>query len=290
MSFDFTNIAIAPAIMTGIGLFFGIILAIASRAFRVKEDPRLQKTEEMLPGTNCGACGEPGCAPFAEALIKGDVQPSQCTICDQDAIDAIAEFLGVDAGEQEKRVARLHCAGGQAQAFQIAEYRGFEGCRAAAVVSGGGKGCSWGCLGLADCEVACTFDAIHMNANGLPTVDIDGCTACGDCVDACPRDLFEIVPLSQKIFVQCKTPLDGDAAIALCSVACDACGRCAADATPGLIEMRDNLPHIDIASGLPATPAAVSRCPTGAIQWIEGEQFREQESHLTDEVRRYAQL
>ena len=290
MSIDFTNLATAPAIMTGIGLFFGIILAVASKVFRVEEDPRLQKTEEMLPGTNCGACGEPGCAPFAEALIRGDVQPSQCTVCDQDAIEAIAEFLGVEAGEQEKRVARLHCAGGQAQAFQIAEYRGFEGCRAAAVVSGGGKGCSWGCLGLADCEVACTFDAIHMNANGLPTVDIDTCTACGDCVDACPRDLFEIVPLSQKIFVQCNNPLAGDVTTALCSVACDACGRCAADATPGLIEMRDNLPYIDVASGLAATPAAVSRCPTGAIQWLEGQQFQEQESIVTEEERRYAQL
>ena len=95
----------------------------------------------------------------------------------------------------------LRCAGGARQAHQIAEYRGFEGCRAAAVVSGGGKGCSWGCFGLADCKVACTFDAIVMNANGLPAVDVDKCTACGDCVDICPRDLFSLQPESRRLWV-----------------------------------------------------------------------------------------
>jgi len=290
MAFDLGNLLTAPAVMTGIGLFFGVILAVASRVFRVKEDPRLQGTEDLLPGTNCGACGEPGCAPFAEALVKGEVQPSGCTVASEDTVEAIAEFLGVDAGEQEKQVARLHCAGGQAQAFQIAEYRGFEGCRAAAVVSGGGKGCSWGCLGLADCEVACTFDVIQMNNNGLPEVDTVGCTACGDCVDACPRDLFEIVPLNQKLFVQCNTPLEGDAAVALCSVACDACGRCASDAVPGLIEMLDNLPSIHYESGLPVTPVATNRCPTGAIQWLEGDQFHDRTTAEAEEEIRYAQL
>ncbi|MCP3868123.1 MAG: RnfABCDGE type electron transport complex subunit B [Gammaproteobacteria bacterium] len=259
--------------MTGIGLFFGVILALAAKVFRVEEDPRLQRTEELLPGTNCGACGEPGCGPFAAALVRGDVNPGNCTVASGDVIASIADFLGVDAGSREKRLARLHCAGGQAQAFQIAEYRGFESCRAAALVSGGGKGCSWGCLGLGDCEHSCTFDAITMNSNSLPVVDREHCTACGDCVDACPKDLFEIVPEDQKLFVQCNSPLDGTAATALCSAACDACGRCAADAPQGLIEIRDNLPDIDYRSQLPVTPDATRRCPTGAIQWIEGNQF-----------------
>ena len=142
---------------------------------------------ELLPGTNCGACGQPGCLPFAEKLVAGEVKPSQCTVSSAEAIEEIADFLQVDAGSQEKLVARLRCAGGRSQANQIAEYQGFEGCRAAALVSGGGKGCAWGCLGLADCERACTFDAIHMNANGLPQVDTEKCTACPDCAAACPR-------------------------------------------------------------------------------------------------------
>ena len=273
-----TDLLTAPAIMVGIGLFFGAILAIAHRFLKVDEDPRIEATNEMLPGTNCGACGQPGCLPFAEKLVSGDVEPGQCTVSTDDTIERIAEYLEVDAGRQEKLVARLRCGGGSAQAHQIAEYRGFEGCRAAAVVSGGGKGCAWGCLGLGDCEVACTFDAIHMNTNGLPQVDTDKCRACPDCVAACPRDLFELVPLRQKLFVQCNIPLAGEAATQLCSVACDACGKCAADAAPGLIRMEGNLPVIDYTAGGPARPEATFRCATRSIVWLEKEQVQDQES------------
>jgi Na+-translocating ferredoxin:NAD+ oxidoreductase RNF subunit RnfB len=272
------SLLVAPAIMVGIGLLFGTILAIAQRFLKVDEDPRIEATNELLPGTNCGACGEPGCLPFAEKLVSGEVDPSECTVGTAESIEQIAEFLQVDAGRQEKLVARLRCGGGGLQAHQIAEYRGFEGCRAAAVVSGGGKGCSWGCLGLADCEVACTFDAIHMNSNGLPQVDTEKCRACPDCVAACPRDLFEMVPLSQKLYVQCNTPLAGMAATQLCSVACDACGKCVADAAPGLISMQDNLPVIDYSAGGPARPEAIFRCATRSIVWLETEQFEDQES------------
>jgi electron transport complex protein RnfB len=279
----------APAIMTGLGLFFGVILAVAYKLLKVEEDPRLAHTEELLPGTNCGACGEPGCLPFAQKLVSGEVQPSGCTVASSDDIDEIADYLGVDAGEAEKRVARLRCAGGKAQAFQIAEYDGFESCRAAAVVSGGGKGCSWGCLGLADCDISCDFDAISMSANGLPVVDIEKCTACGDCVEACPKDLFELVPLSQKLYVQCNNPLAGESVTVLCSVGCDGCAKCAADATPGLIEMKNELPLIHYELGLPVTPRATARCPTSAIQWLEGGQFNEEESP-SENRQRYAQL
>ncbi len=268
------DIITAPGIMAGLSLFFGVILAVAYRLLRVDEDPRIQHTEELLPGTNCGACGEPGCLPFAIKLVHGETQASMCTVASSDEIETIADFLDVDPGEQDKRVARLHCAGGKAQAFQIAEYLGFESCRAAAVVSGGGKGCSWGCLGLADCDIACTFDAIHMNSNGLPVVDIEKCTACGDCVDACPKNLFEVVPLNQKLFVQCNSPLEGDAVLALCTTACDGCAKCAADAAPGLIRMENDLPVVNYRAGGPAKPDATFRCPTGAIQWLEGGQFQ----------------
>lgn len=271
------NLLVAPAIMVGIGLFFGTVLAIAQRFLKVDEDPRIEATNELLPGTNCGACGQPGCLPFAEKLVAGEVEPGQCTVSSDEAIERIAEYLQVDAGRAEKLVARIRCNGGHLQANQIAEYQGFEGCRAAAVVSGGGKGCAWGCLGLGDCEAACTFDAIHMNSNGLPQVDMDKCRACPDCVAACPRDLMELVPLNQHLYVQCNIPLAGEAATQLCRVACDACGKCVADATPGLITLRDNLPVIDYASGLEQRPEATFRCATRSIVWLDGEQFQEQE-------------
>ena len=66
----------APAIMAGIGLFFGAVLAVAQRFLKVDEDPRIEATNDMLPGTNCGACGQPGCLPFAEKLVSGESPPS----------------------------------------------------------------------------------------------------------------------------------------------------------------------------------------------------------------------
>lgn len=266
----------AIAIMTGVGVFFGTMLAIAHRLLHVEEDPRLATVEAALPGSNCGACGEAGCHAFAEALVAGIRQPSGCTVAGEGVIASIAAFLGVDPGAQEKRVARLLCAGGIGAARQIAEYEGYGSCRAAHLVGGGGKGCAWGCLGLADCQAACDFDAIVMSDQKLPVVDVDKCTACGDCVDACPRDLFELMPVSHRLVVQCRAPLEGEMARSVCTVACDACGRCAQDAPEGLIRMENNLPVVDYAMGGPAGPEATFRCPTGAIRWVEREQFAEQ--------------
>jgi Na+-translocating ferredoxin:NAD+ oxidoreductase subunit B len=268
-----SSLVTAAAVMGGLALLFGVILAIAYRFLKVVEDPRIDDVESMLPGSNCGACGSPGCRAFAEALVAATQKPGGCTVAGASAVESIAEYLGVDAGGADKRVARLHCAGGHSRAVQLAAYQGHGTCRGAHAVGGGGKACVWGCLSLADCEVACTFDAIRMNADGLPVVDVDKCTACGDCVDACPRKLFDLLPLSQKLLVQCKVPLAGDEARRLCQVACDACGRCAQDGAPGLIRMENNLPVVDLAKGGPATPNAVLRCPTGAIQWVDGAQF-----------------
>lgn len=268
-----SDVLVAAAIMAGLGILLGVLLAFAYRFLRVPEDPRQQRVEQLLPGTNCGGCGEPGCRAFAEAVIAGKRQPSGCTVSSPEGVAAIASFLGVAAGTLDRKVARLHCAGGRAQAVQIAAYEGFDSCRAAHVTGGGGKGCSWGCLGLADCQVACSFGAIAMNDNGLPVVALDKCTACGDCVVACPRDLFELLPVRQPLLVQCRVPLAGEAARKLCAVACDACGRCAQDAPPGLIRMVDNLPVVDYTQNVDAGPAATFRCPTSAIQFVPKGQF-----------------
>lgn len=269
------EIATSAALLAGLGLFFGVVLALAHRFLRVEEDPRIEAVEKLLPGTNCGACGQPGCRGLAEAIVGGAEPPSRCTVSSPAGLEAIADFLGVAVGEAEKRVARVHCGGGLGRARQLADYEGFESCRAAHLVGGGGLQCSWGCLGLADCVRSCTFDAMAMNAWKLPVVDVVNCTACGDCVEACPRDLIDLMPLAERLIVQCKVPLAGDAARALCSAACDACGRCAADAPAGLIAMAGNLPRVDYGAGIEADPRATFRCPTGAIRWVVGEQYQE---------------
>ena len=101
----------AAIIMTGLGVVFAGILATADHFLKVEEDPRLEQVEDLLPGNNCGACGEPGCSAFAAKLVSGGGAPSGCTVNTAENIGLIAKLLGIDAGTREKRVARLKCAG-----------------------------------------------------------------------------------------------------------------------------------------------------------------------------------
>jgi Na+-translocating ferredoxin:NAD+ oxidoreductase RNF subunit RnfB len=263
----------SAAILAGIGLVFATFIALAHWRLRVDEDPRIDIVAGMLPGANCGACGMPGCRGFAEQLVAGKVKPAGCNVMDDAGAAAVAAFLGVDAGEASRRVARLLCAGGADVADRQAEYRGLPTCAAASAVAGGGKACAWGCLGLGDCAVACTFDAIVMRDDGLPLVDVAKCTACGDCVEACPKGLFQILPLDQRLLVQCRSLVEGDEALEACRVACTTCGKCVADAAPGLVSIASGVAVVDPARGALADPAATRRCPTGAIVWLAGAQF-----------------
>jgi len=281
------EVATAISVMTGLGLFFAGVLALAYRFLRVEEDPRLEVVEELLPGNNCGACGLPGCAAFAEKVLTEEVKPGKCTVCDTGTREELASFLGVDVGAEEKRIARLKCAGGRGNVRNLAQYEGMSSCQAAAVVDGGGLGCAWSCLGLGDCERACTFDAIRMNDDALPSVEPEPCTACGDCVEVCPQDLFVLVPASQKLFVQCSSPLTGEAALRGCRVACDACGRCVADAPAGVLELVGGLPVVHYDRAEQPTPDATWRCPTNAIVWLEGKQFPEAEEESAPPWRAY---
>jgi len=268
----------AILIVGGVGLVFAVFIALANRRLWVWEDPRIDAVASMLPNANCGACGLPGCRAFAEQAVAGTVQPSQCTVGSDDAHKLIAGFLGVAAGAAVRRVARLQCAGGCDVAVPQAEYRGLATCAAAAAVAGGGKGCAWGCLGLADCELVCDFDAITMNAFGLPVVDPVKCTACGDCVEACPKALFTLMPVDHHLLVQCKNLLSGDDVLAQCRVACTACGKCVQDAAPGLISVASGLAVVNYDLIAQADRRAVERCPTGAIVWLNGAQFAGQPS------------
>lgn len=266
---DWSSLAVSGGFMAALGVALAGMLAFANRKLYVFEDPRIEGVENLLPKSNCGACGQAGCRAFAEKAVAGEVIPAQCTVSSPDQRQVIADFLGVAAGNVEKRVARLACAGGRHVAFLRARYEGHNSCRAAAVVSGGGKECAWGCLGLADCADVCTFDAIIMDAHGLPVVDADKCTACNDCVEVCPKGLFSLQPVSRQLWVACKNQADGDAAEAACEVACTACGRCVQDAVPGLMKLDGNLAAINYELNNWATKTPIERCPTGAIVWFD---------------------
>jgi Na+-translocating ferredoxin:NAD+ oxidoreductase RNF subunit RnfB len=257
--------------MAGLGGLLALFLAIANKRLYVYEDPRIELVEELLPHSNCGACGTAGCRNFAEQTVEGKIDPACCTVNTAAQNKSIAELLGVAMGNVEKRVARLACAGGKHVAKMRAHYFGLSSCRAAAVSGGGGKGCAWGCLGLGDCADVCDFDAIKMDSHGLPVVDTAKCTACGDCVDICPKNLFSIQGVTRKLWLACKNESDPDAAEAVCEVACTACGRCVMDGEDGLIHLERNLAVIDYERNASANRQAIERCPTGAIVWLEGD-------------------
>jgi Na+-translocating ferredoxin:NAD+ oxidoreductase RNF subunit RnfB len=273
------SILISLIALGGLSFVLAMMLILANKKLYVYEDPRIDVVEDMLPHANCGACGYPGCRPFAEAVVSGVSLPGKCTVSSEEGRMAIADYLGVSLGAEEKRVARLACAGGTNVALNRASYQGLESCRAASLVSGGGKGCFWGCLGYGDCEVVCDFDAITMNEFGLPIVDADKCTACGDCVEVCPKDLFSLQPVSHRLWVACKNLEHGDEILEECQVGCTACGKCAMDAPGDLIKMVNNLPVVDY-SQAHQTKVPIERCPTGAIVWLDesGEVIKGRES------------
>ena len=263
---------VAAAALAILAALLATLLLFASRRLAVAEDPRLTAVEAALPGVNCGACGQPTCHAFADALLAGRAVPAACSVSTPEARARIAAFLGVAVGQARRLVARLACAGGRNRAPLRVHYRGEPSCAAAAAVGGGGKACAWGCLNFGDCERACDFAAISLDAHGLPVVDEALCTACGDCVSACPKDLFTLEPEQQPLWVACNNPQLGNELLEVCSVACTGCARCAQDA-PAWLRMHDNLPR---RVGYAAKPprAAIERCPTGAIVWIEDGRYQ----------------
>ncbi len=195
----------------GLGLIIGIGLAVASKVFYVYVDPKILAVEDALPGANCGGCGLPGCSSNAEAIVAGKAAPNSCVAAGDDVAQAIAAILGVAIEAKEPDIARPGCTYG----FQDADikyiYDGLSDCRAAALLGGGMKVCTIGCLGLGSCARACPFDAIVMGEDNLPKVDEQKCTGCGTCERVCPKHIINLSSVTRRILKEytteeCTTP------------------------------------------------------------------------------------
>ncbi len=251
--------------MGGLGLFFALVLAVASEKLKVKEDPRVEQLVEALPGLNCGACAQAGCHDFAEKVVaKGSLEGFRCPPGGVEVEERMADILGVEAGAGIKKRAVIKCGGGKSQAAERAEYEGIKSCDAAELVSGGSKGCTFGCLGYGDCKTVCPFDAITMSADGLPVVDEAKCTACGLCVEACPRKIIELVPCSNRIVVACNSKDKGAVVRKVCKVGCIACQICVKQAPEGY-EITDFLAKVVYDKGDQAAEPGMVKCPTKCI-------------------------
>ena len=201
----------AVILMGALGLTVGIGLAIASKIFYVYVDPKILAVEAALPGANCGGCGYPGCSANAEAIVAGQAAPNSCVAAGPETAEAIAGLLGVSVEAKEPDISRPGCTYGVAEAETKFWYDGIGDCRAAALLSGGMKVCSVGCLGLGSCVKACQFGALHIGPQGLPVVDAQKCTGCGACERVCPKHIITLSSVTRRILHEytqedCTTP------------------------------------------------------------------------------------
>jgi Na+-translocating ferredoxin:NAD+ oxidoreductase RNF subunit RnfB len=255
--------------LSALGALAAIVLFFVAQRFKVYEDPRIDLVEAELPAANCGGCGFAGCRNFAEALVKSDTFDGlHCPVGGNETMARVANILGREAAVQESRVAVLRCNGTCEYRPRTNVFDGAHTCAIASALYSGETGCQFGCHGFGDCVVVCNFDALHMDPfTGLPVVDDQKCTACGACVKACPRNLFELRKRwkgEKKIYVACMNEDKGGLARKNCSVACIGCSKCFKVCPHDAILMKNNLAFID-SDKCKLCRKCVPECPTEAI-------------------------
>lgn len=258
----------------GLGLVFGAGLAVASKVFAVEVDPKVEAIRNALPGANCGACGYPGCEGFAVAVAGGKAPVNGCPVGGADCTESLGEIMGVAAEAADKKVARVICQGTTCNAKEKFEYMGIQDCKAAAMVSGGSKSCSYGCLGLGTCVNVCPFDAIEIE-DGIAYIDSEKCTGCGQCITACPKAVIKMVPYSQKVAVDCNSKEMGKDVKVKCTVGCIGCKICVKACPFDAMEFENNLAKINYDKCTNCMICA-EKCPTKAI-WADFESRKKAE-------------
>ncbi|MDD7557071.1 MAG: Fe-S cluster domain-containing protein [Porphyromonas somerae] len=255
-----------------VGALAALLLFVVSKKFHVEEDARIELVNEALPGANCGGCGYPGCSGFARACVEAEsMEGLFCTVGGNDTMLKVADILGRTAVEAEPQLAVVRCNGTCDARPKVNQYDGASSCAIAAATYGGETGCTFGCLGLGDCTLACGFDAIKMNPlTGLPEVDEERCTACGACVKACPKMIIELRkkgPKGRRIFVSCVNKEKGGVAKKACDNACIGCSKCFKECKFEAITIANNLAYID-PNKCRLCRKCVVVCPTGAIHEV----------------------
>jgi len=257
------EILIPIAILAGLGLLFGILLAVASKIFAVKVDERIPAVTEALPGANCGGCGYTGCAALAEAIVKGEAKPTACTVGGNEGAEAVGAIMGVKVEKTVRMRAQVMCSGTGEFAVKKYIYQGADDCIAAAKLGGGDKLCPNGCTGLGSCVKACPFDAISV-VDGVAVVDYKKCRGCGVCVAACPKHIIELIPYDSAHWVGCKSVDKGAVTRKQCQVGCISCKLCEKGCPEGAITVDGFLASIDYSKCIDCG-LCVEKCPRKII-------------------------
>ncbi len=159
--------------LVGLGAVFGALLGFAAVRFRTEGNPIVDQVNAILPQTQCGQCGYPGCRPYAEAIVEGD-EINKCPPGGQAGIEALADLL-------DREVIPLDDEHGEEKAPQVAYIREED------------------CIGCTKCIQACPVDAILGAAKQMHTVITSECTGCDLCVEPCPVDCIVMIPEEQSL-------------------------------------------------------------------------------------------
>jgi electron transport complex protein RnfB len=154
-----------------LAVVFGLLLGFASVRFKVESDPIVDKIDALLPQTQCGQCGFPGCRPYAEAIAGGEAEINRCPPGGETVILALSDLLGVDpkpldGGVKEKEVAWID---------------------------------ENTCIGCTLCFQACPVDAILGAAKQMHTILESECTGCRLCIEPCPVDCIFMHPVKSDL-------------------------------------------------------------------------------------------
>ena len=165
------ELLLAIAIMALGALVLGAALGYASIKFKVEGNPLVEKIEGILPQTQCGQCGYPGCKPYAEAIAKGEADINLCPPGGMEGVQKLADLLGrevkpLDAEEKPKQVAIID---------------------------------ENTCIGCTLCIQACPVDAIVGAAKQMHTIVAPLCTGCELCLPPCPVECIRMEPVGENI-------------------------------------------------------------------------------------------
>lgn len=161
--------------LTALAIVFGLLLGFAAIRFKVEGDPLVDKIDAILPQTQCGQCGYPGCRPYATAIAKGEADINRCPPGGETTIVALADLLGKEP-------------------IPLSEEVGESKEKMVAVIDENT------CIGCTLCIQACPVDAILGAAKQMHTVIEAECTGCELCVEPCPVDCIDMVPVKADIF------------------------------------------------------------------------------------------
>ncbi|OGS90192.1 MAG: electron transport complex subunit RsxB [Gallionellales bacterium GWA2_60_18] len=163
----------ALLVMAGIAIVLGAVLGYAAIRFHVEGNPLVDKIDAVLPQTQCGQCGYPGCRPYAEAIAKGEADINLCPPGGEDGIHKLADLLGKE----------FKPFGGNAHPKP----------KAVAFIDENL------CIGCTLCFQACPVDAIAGAAKQMHTIIASECTGCELCVEPCPVDCISMLTIEEKV-------------------------------------------------------------------------------------------